>query len=327
MGTSGVRFLPIFGGIDIDVDDFGVRREGGEAAGDAVVEAHAEGDQQVGIGHRHVGGVAAVHAGHADEVGMLGGQGAEAHQGADGGRVGELDELAQLGRGVGGDDAAARVDQRPLGFPDHLRGAADLAGVAFGEDLVAGQVDGGDRRVVALRLEDVLGDIDQHRAGTAAGGDVERLVDDLRQFVELLDQEVVLGAGARDAEGVGFLERVAADELAGDLAGDGDDRDGIHHGVHQAGGEVGGAGAGGGAADADLAGGARIAFGGEGGVLLVPHQHVADVVVVEGVVEGEGDAAGIAEDAIDAFPGQALQQHFRAAHQRRDIYVSPQKSR
>ena len=57
----------------------------------------------------------------------------------------------------------------------------------------------------------------------------------------LLHQEIVLGAGARDAEGVGFLERVAADELGGDLAGDGDDGDGIHHGVHQAGGQVGGA--------------------------------------------------------------------------------------
>ena len=53
----------------------------------------------------------------------------------------------------GRDDAAAGVDQRPLGFLDQLRGAADLAGVAFGEDLVAGQVDRGDRRVVALRLE------------------------------------------------------------------------------------------------------------------------------------------------------------------------------
>ena len=49
MGTSGVRILADFGGIDIDVDDLGVRREGGEAAGDAIVEAHAEGDQQVGI--------------------------------------------------------------------------------------------------------------------------------------------------------------------------------------------------------------------------------------------------------------------------------------
>ena len=59
-------------------------------------------------------------------------------------------------RRFGGDDAAARVDQRPLGFPDHLRRAPDLAGVAFGEDLVAGQMDGGHRRVMPLRLENVL---------------------------------------------------------------------------------------------------------------------------------------------------------------------------
>ena len=74
--------------------------------------------------------------------------------------------------------------------------------------------------------------------------------------------------------------------------------------------EVGGAGAGGGAADADLAGGAGVAFGGEGGILLVADEDVADVVVVEGVVEGERDAAGVAEDAVDALACQAFQQAF-----------------
>ena len=167
-----------------------------------------------------------------------------------------------------------------------------------------------DGRVVALRLEDVLGDIDEDGAGASGGGDVEGFVDDLGELVEVLDEIVVLGAGAGDAEGVGFLEGVAADELAGDLAGDGDDGDGVHHGVDEAGDEVGGAGAGGGAADADLAGGAGVAFGGEGGVLLVADEDVADVVVVEGVVEGEGDAAGVAEEAIDAFAGQAFEQAF-----------------
>ena len=126
----------------------------------------------------------------------------------------------------------------------------------------------------------------------------------------VLHHEVVLGAGARDAEGVGFLEGVAADQLARDLAGDGDDRDRIHHGVDQAGDQVGGAGTGGGAADADLAGGPRIALGGEGGVLFVPHQDVPDRVIVEGVVERQRDAAGISEDALDVFPQQTFEQHL-----------------
>ena len=127
--------------------------------------------------------------------------------------------------------------------------------------------------------------------------------------------KLCLVAGARDAEGVGFLEGVAADELGVHLAGDGDDGDGIHHGVDQAGDQVGGAGAGSGAADADLAGGARIAFGGEAGVLFVAHEDVADVAVVEGVVKRQGDAAGIAEEAVDAFARQAFEQDFRAVHQ------------
>ena len=127
--------------------------------------------------------------------------------------------------------------------------------------------------------------------------------------------KLCLVAGARDAERVGFLERVAADELGVDLAGDGDDRDGIHHGVDEAGDQIGGAGSGGGAADADLAGGARVAFGGEAGVLFVTHQDVPDVVIVERVVEGKRDAAGIAEEAIDAFADEAFEQHFGAGHE------------
>ena len=38
----------------------------------------------------------------------------------------------------------------------------------------------------------------------------------------------------------------------------------------------------------------------------MPDQDVADVVVVQRVVEGKRDAAGVAEDAIDAFPEQGI---------------------
>ena len=137
---------------------------------------------------RHIGRVAAVHAGHADEIGMIGGQGAEPHQGGDRGNIGQFHQFAQFRGGAGGDDASARVNQRPLGFLDHLRGAADLPGVAFGEDLVPGQVNRRHRLIVALARQHVLGDIHQHRAGPAAGSDIKRLVDDLRQVFDALHQ-------------------------------------------------------------------------------------------------------------------------------------------
>ena len=89
----------------------------------------------------------------------------------------------------------------------------------------------------------------------------------------------------------------------------------IHHGVDQAGDQVGGAGSGSGAADAYAAGGARIAFGGESGILLVPHQNVPDRMVVQGVVERQRDAARIAEEAVHVLANQAFQQDLRAGHQ------------
>ena len=224
------------------MDDLGVRSEGGEAAGDTVVETDTKGNDQIGVVHAHVGGVGAVHAGHRDEVAMIAGESAETHEGIDGGQVGEFYQLAQFVVSVGVDDATAGVDKGTVGFPDHLGGATDLAGVPFGVELVAGEMDGIDGLILAGSLEDVLRDIDENGTGTTAGSEVERFVDDARQFADVPDHEIVFGGGTGDAEGVGFLEGVGADELGGDLAGDGDDGDGIHHGVDEAGDEIHGSG-------------------------------------------------------------------------------------
>jgi hypothetical protein len=48
-GQVGGAVLADLGRVDVEVDDLGVGSEGGEAAGDAVVEADAERDQQVGV--------------------------------------------------------------------------------------------------------------------------------------------------------------------------------------------------------------------------------------------------------------------------------------
>ena len=118
MGTSGRAILADFGRVDIHVDHLGVRREGRQAAGDAIVEAHAQGDQQVAIGHPHVGGVAAVHARHADEVGMA--RRAEPPRPISvmtAGMSASSTNSRKFRRRVGRDDAAAGVDQRPLALP------------------------------------------------------------------------------------------------------------------------------------------------------------------------------------------------------------------
>ena len=85
--------------------------------------------------------------------------------------------------------------------------------------------------------------------------------------------------------------------------------------VGQAGDRIGRAGAGGHQHAADLAGGARIAFGRMHRALLVAHQDVLDLLLLEQlVVDRQHRAAGIAEDVLHALVGQGLDHHFRAGH-------------
>ena len=60
---------------------------------------------------------------------------------------------------------------------------------------------------------DVLGNVDDDRAGAAGSGDVERLMDRAGQLVDIGDEVVVLGTAARDARRVSLLEGVRADQV------------------------------------------------------------------------------------------------------------------
>src|SRR5262249_37041064 len=115
----------------------------------------------------------------------------------------------------------------------------------------------------------VLGNVDKYGARASASSEVEGFVNDLGDVLRAVDHEIMLGRRAGDAECVGLLEGVAANQISGDLAGEGDDRNRIHHGVDETGHEVRGTGSRSGAADSDLAGGASVALGREGSVLLV----------------------------------------------------------
>ena len=87
MGTSACGFLPISAG---SISTWITLACGAKAARRPVTRSSKRTPRAIrtiGLGHAHVGGVAAVHAGHADEIGMRAGQPAQTHQRADGGRV------------------------------------------------------------------------------------------------------------------------------------------------------------------------------------------------------------------------------------------------
>ncbi|OIQ79759.1 hypothetical protein GALL_385040 [mine drainage metagenome] len=164
------------------------------------------------------------------------------------------------------------------------------------------------RRVVEGRgvARDVLGHVDDHRAGTPAARDVEGLLHRQCEIAHVLDQEVVLDDRSRDADGVALLEGVEPDRRHRHLAGDDDHGDRIHVGGRDAGHRVGRAGARGDERHADVAGGAGVAVGRVHGGLLVANEHVLDLfLLVKLVVDVQHRAAGVAPDVADAFGLQA----------------------
>ncbi len=117
-----------------------------------------------------------------------------------------------------------RQDHRALGLGDHLGSFLErrLGGVC--RRAVAGQAQV--FRVGELCLFDlgVLADIDQHRAGAPAAGDVERLPHHLGDLIRPGDQVVVLGDGQGDAGHVRLLEGIPADQVGVHLPGDAHNR-------------------------------------------------------------------------------------------------------
>ena len=160
----------------------------------------------------------------------------------------------------------------------------------------------------------VLGDVDQDRAGTAGRRDLESLVHDRGKLGRVADQIVVLGAVPGNTDRIRFLERIGPDQARRDLAGDDDHRNRIHEGVGDAGDRVRRTGPRGDQHDARLAGGTGIAFGGMGRAGLLPHEDMANTLVMEqGVVNRQHRTAGIAEHEFDPEPRQAVDQNLRAA--------------
>ena len=77
--------------------------------------------------------------------------------------------------------------------------------------------------------------IDQGGAGAARGRDVERLMDRVGQRVGVFHQPVVFRTRAGDADGIGLLKPVRADEERRHLTRENHDRDRVEQRVGQTG--------------------------------------------------------------------------------------------
>ena len=232
---------------------------------------------------------------------MVVGDGAPAHQGRDHRYAGQLGEFDQLVGGVGVDHAAAGNDQRALGLIEHGQGLLGLD--AGGGRLVHRQ------RLVGVDVEfdlghlHVEGQVDQHRAGTAAAHFEEGLLEGVGHLARLEDGGRPLGHRLDDAGDVDGLEVFLVQAGTRGLAGDAEDRDGVGGGRVQAGDHVGAGRAGRTDAQADVARvGAGVALCHVRGALDVTGQDMVNAAdLVQCGVQRVDGGAGDAERGVDAF--------------------------
>ena len=226
-----------------------------------------------------------------------------------------LGELEQLVAGVAVDRAAADVEDRPRGGEQGSRRLANLSWVDAGRRLPPWEIDLMGVSEVDLRLLHVLGDVHEDRARSAGSGDVERRLQNVREFFDVLYEPRVLDDRERDAGRVRFLERVRADQARAHLAGDADERGRVHPCVGDRRDEVRHARPGGGERDADPARGARIALRHVPGALLVAGEHVPNGRAArEPVVEREDGSARDPEGDVDALGFEGAEDRVGAEH-------------
>ena len=243
-----------------------------------------------------------------------------AHQGG-GHRAAQLfRQLQQQLRAVGGDDAAAGVDHRPLRFPDQAAGFLQLVR-SEATDLRLRALDHRRNprwhmvavRVAGVVLLDVLGNVDQHRPGTVPPRQGEGLAHHFGNVGHLLYQGAALGNRPGDADDIHFLKGILAQQVRRHIAGDGNDGSGVTVGIGDTGDQVGGTRPGGCKAHAYPAAGAGIALGSVHRALLVFGANAADTVVPQHIKDFQVGTAGVAEQHLHPLRLQRLRQQLGAA--------------
>ena len=280
-----------------------------------VVEAPAQGQDQVGIAQGVIGRDGPVHPRHPQVVGLIEGDGP---QGVEGGRHRAVEggnEAAQGGGGPGVDDAPACLDHRALGGDQGVedgirRGAVEGAGLAMALDPRMLLADPGQLHILA--------DVHHHGAGAPGLGQRVGLAEDPAEVGQVLDQVVVLGDGAGDPDRVHLLEGIGPDGPAGHLARDEQGRDRVLVGVGDGGGQIGGPGPRGRQRDPHPTADPGITLGRVPcpALLAAEDELRAGVAAAHALVQlhmqRDHGTAGVAEDDLDPKLGEDVEEQGRA---------------
>ena len=165
--------------------------------------------------------------------------------------------------------------------------------------------------IFALSHLNVLGNINQYRAGSAGACQDDCLADGICQLLDRADKVVMLGDGQRNTRDINLLEGVGTDLCAENVTRDGQHGNAVQVRRRNTGNQVCRAGTGGGKHNADLTRSARVAVSGVCRALLVRRQDVLDLVLIfiQRIVNVNDLTAGITEDGLAFLLDQCSDQN------------------
>ena len=164
------------------MDLFRIRRERIQPACDTVIKTRADADHHITIMHRHIRFVSTMHPEHTEPLRISRGIRAQAHQGRGNREARQTHQFPQQSRGFIAriDHTAAGIEHRLLRTRHQCNGRADLFTIAIhlrtiGLVLVALRA-----LILAKRKLHILRNIHHHRARTAIGSNIKRLMQHTR---------------------------------------------------------------------------------------------------------------------------------------------------
>ena len=299
------------------MDDRGTTREGVRFAGDTVIEAGAESDDDIGTLEGADGGHSAVHARHSQIERVIRGHDVERRERRHEGGADDVDQLGELtGWNPRTVQSAAEIEHWPFCSTNDLGGLSDTTLIRFSRRGIAAQIDLARPPELDHALLSVLGDVDQNGARATSCGYVEGLGHTHGNLLGRGDEERVLDERHRRTDDVGLLEGIGANRFDAHLTGDRHKRYRIHVGIGNGSNQVCGSGTRGDHTHARFTGDHGIPLSSMPGTLLMAHEHMANLLAGEQrVVEGQNGPTGHAEYVGDADLLQRSYKCLSACHQ------------
>ena len=314
-GEFDVLVLVNFCVVDVYMDDRAMLAELLHLAGHAVIEADAEGEQEISFIGRVVGGHGSVHAQPFQREWMRFWEGTHAHQRRCHRNVGAFGEFEQFLMGFARNDPAAAVQYRTLSLLDQPDGLIHRHFVQFKIGLVPAKLDRVRINRLAPGLLDVFRHVNNHRPGPTRLRDVKGLFDDARNVVGIRHQIAVLDDRQGHSKKVRFLKGTPSDHERGHLTGDHHQRRGVQIGIGNRRHNVCRPRSGGPHAHACSSGYPGIPFRCKSTALLMAGQNGANLLRSgQGLVDRHRCPARIGENRIDPLALHAAHKDFSPRH-------------